>query len=243
MESMYRQLAQMIVSSKYLIALTGAGISVESGIPAFRGAQGLWSKYDPMEYAHIDAFLTNPKKVWTMMKELEAIFHEAKPNPAHKALAQLENQGYLKCIITQNVDNLHQDAGTKEVIEYHGNGRRLVCLSCGMKYKISEISLDILPPICNCSGILKPDVVFFGEPIPEDARTRAEREARLCDLMLVVGTSAAVVPASYLPVMARNHGATIVEINTEKTSLTGSIAAHSIQEPASLVLASILREI
>jgi len=243
MQQINKQLAQMIISSRYVVALTGAGISVESGIPSFRGSQGLWNKYDPMEFAHIDAFISNPHKVWNVMKEFGAIFHRAKPNPAHRALAELERLGYLKCIITQNVDNLHQDAGSKAVIEYHGSARRLICLSCGKRYRSSEISLNILPPTCICSGILKPDLVFFGEPIPKDARMGAEREAKICDLMLVIGTSATVAPASYLPIMAKKNGAILIEINPEKTSLTRTIADHSIQKSATVVLPSIVKAI
>lgn len=233
----------MIISFRYVVALTGAGISVESGIPAFRGSQGLWSKYDPMEFGHIDTFISSPHKVWNVMKEFGTIFDRAKPNPAHNALAELEKLGYLKCIVTQNVDNLHQDAGSKVVIEYHGNARRLICLSCGKKYRRSEISLNVLPPTCICSGILKPDVVFFGEPIPKDARMEAERQARICDLMLVIGTSALVVPASYLPIMAKENGATLIEINPEETSLTRTIADYSIRKSATVVLPSIVKAI
>ena len=243
MQQTNKQLAQIIISFRYVVALTGAGISVESGIPAFRGSQGLWSKYDPMEFAHIDAFISNPHKVWNVMKEFGAIFDRAKPNPAHKALVELERLGYLNCIITQNVDNLHQDAGSKAVIEYHGSARRLICLSCGKKYRGSEISLNVLPPTCICSGILKPDVVFFGESIPKDARMEAERQARICDFMLVIGTSAIVAPASYLPIMAKENGATIIEINPEGTSLTRTIADYSIQESATVVLPNIIKVI
>jgi len=177
------------------------------------------------------------------MKEFGTIFDRAKPNPAHNALAELEKLGYLKCIITQNVDNLHQDAGSKVVIEYHGNARRLICLSCGKKYRSSEISLNVLPPTCICSGILKPDVVFFGEPIPKDVRMEAERQAKICDLMLVIGTSAIVAPASYLPIMAKENGATLIGINPEETSLTRTIADYSIRKSATVVLPSTIKAI
>lgn len=213
---------------------------MESGIPAFRGSQGLWDRYDPMEFAHIEAFLANPKKVWGMLVELGNIVAQAKPNPAHFALAELEKMGHLKAIITQNIDALHQLAGNEEVIEFHGNGQRLICLSCGKFFPKEAVSLDDLPPRCSCRGILKPDVVFFGEPIPTGASQRAFQYAQDCDLMLVVGTSAVVAPASHLPIIAKQQGAVICEINLERTHLSETISDYVLEASASQALASIL---
>jgi NAD-dependent deacetylase len=222
------------------VALTGAGISVESGIPAFRGSQGLWDRYDPMEYAHIDAFMADPGKVWQMLSELGSLVENAKPNPAHLALARLEKMGHLKAIITQNIDALHQQAGNQEVIEFHGNGQRLICLACGRTFTKANLDLSKLPPRCTCRGLIKPDVVFFGEPIPFEASQRAFQLSQDCDVMLVVGTSAVVAPASNLPFVAKQHGAVIVEVNLEKTHLSHTISDYVLEASASQALTAIL---
>jgi NAD-dependent deacetylase len=161
-----QQLAALIRQSRRAVALTGAGISVESGIPSFRGAGGLWERYNPMEYAHIQALRTNPAKVWTLLKELDETITRARPNPAHYALAELEARGLLLGIITQNVDNLHQAAGSRKVVEYHGNALRFVCLACRRLFARQSLDFDQAPLYCPCGGLIKPDVVFFGEPIP-----------------------------------------------------------------------------
>jgi len=238
--AVFQEIAQKIKKSRNAVALTGAGISVESGIPAFRGSQGLWERYDPMEYAHIEAFRANPGKVWRMLIELEHIVEQSRPNPAHFALAQLEKLGHLKAVITQNIDALHQLAGNKEVIEFHGNGRSLVCLSCGKTFPKERVSLEELPPLCTCRGILKPEVVFFGEPIPTGPSERAFQLSRTCDMMLVVGTSAVVAPASHLPFMAKQNGAIIIEINLEKTHLSETISDYVLETSASTALTTIL---
>ncbi len=237
-----KKTVQAIRQSKKTVAFTGAGISVESGIPDFRGPAGLWEKYDPMEYATIESFTSNPGKVWTMLKEMAGLLERSKPNPAHQALARLEEMGYVKSVITQNIDSLHQAAGSKRVIEFHGSGKRLKCLICGRLHDRSRIALDTLPPRCLCSGVLKPDFVFFGEPIPWDAQMEAKDEARSCRLMLVIGTSAVVAPACDLPVIARRSGATVVEINIEETQLTRFTSNWFLKGPASIVLANLLEE-
>jgi NAD-dependent deacetylase len=237
------QVAALISGTDKVVALTGAGISVDSGVPAFRGTQGLWEKYDPAEYAHIDAFLANPAKVWTMLEEMAEIITMAQPNPAHHGLAELERMGHLMAVITQNVDNLHQRAGSRNVVEFHGNSNTLLCLSCGRRYEIEEVGFDEIPPRCKCSMVLKPDVVFIGEIIPFGASIRAEEAAQNCSVMLVVGTSVQMWPASDIPRVASSHNARIVEINTEKTDLTADDTDHYIGESASLVLPAIVAEI
>jgi NAD-dependent deacetylase len=235
--------AAMVVSkAKKGIALTGAGISVESGIPDFRSAGGLWSKFDPMEYATISAFRANPEKVWEMLREMESLVVNAKPNPAHYAMARLEELGLLKCIITQNIDNLHQMAGSKDVIEYHGNSSTLSCIRCGRQYRSEEKRSEEIPR-CECRMVLKPDVVFFGEPIPVEAMQRSFKLAASSDLLLIVGTSAVVSPANTIPGVAKQAGATIVEINLEPTHLTGSITDIFLQGKAGEVLPTLVAEV
>ena len=242
-EDLIKKTAQAIRRSKKVVALTGAGISVESGIPDFRGPSGLWEKFDPMEYATIEAFIANPKKVWAMLKEMGSLVEKAEPNPAHLALARLEKMGYLSSIVTQNIDNLHQAAGSKRVIEFHGNSSRLLCMRCGRPYDRKEVVLDALPPRCSCTGVLKPDVVFFGEAIPWKAHVEAKEEAGSCELMLVIGTSAVVAPACDLPLIANRAGATIVEVNLEETQLTRYVSHWILKGSASALLQALVDEI
>jgi NAD-dependent deacetylase len=236
MEQGLERLVELLGSSRRAMALTGAGISAESGIPTFRGVQGLWEKYDIMEFAHIDSFRRNPAKVWQMLLELDGTIMSASPNGAHRALADLEEMGLLHMVVTQNVDNLHQHAGSREVVEFHGNASRFVCLDCRAphqrpkKVKINE------PPRCFCGGLVKPDVIFFGEAIPWAANLKAFEMARHCDLILVVGTSAVVAPASEIPIEAKQAGAKVVEINTEETVLTHGITDLMLKGSASLIL-------
>jgi NAD-dependent protein deacetylase/lipoamidase len=238
----YRAVADLIKAKGSVVAFTGSGISVDSGIPTFRGGQGLWEKYDPMEYAHIDAFRRNPEKVWNMLREMAGVIFAAKPSAAHVALSDLEKKGFLKAIITQNVDGLHQVAGNSNVIEYHGNHRRLVCVGCSTKIDFTESEAGILPyPICErCFSPMKPDVVFFGEPIPMLDMIRANEEAKKCNVMFILGTSGVVYPAADLPYLAHSNGAKIVEINIDDTPFTTSISDFFFKENASDVLPKIL---
>ena len=242
-EDLIKKTAEVIRRSKKVLALTGAGISVESGIPDFRGAGGLWEKFDPMEYATIEAFTANPQKVWAMLKEMGSVVEKAAPNPAHIALAKLEELGFLSSIVTQNIDNLHQAAGSKRVIEFHGNSSKLICLSCARLHDRKEVSLESLPPRCSCAGVLKPNVVFFGEAIPWRAHMEAKEEAASCELMLVIGTSAVVAPACDLPLIAKRAGATIVEVNLEETQLTRYVSDWILKGSASALLQALLNEI
>jgi NAD-dependent deacetylase len=236
--------AKDILHSKKTVALTGAGISVESGIPAFRGSQGLWEKYDPDEYAHIDAFHSNPDRVWLMLKEMFSLIMTAKPNPAHVGLAELERMGLLSSIITQNVDGLHQAAGNRNVIEFHGTHRTLSCLKCSTKIEGSSLTLEDLPPHCShCSSLLKPDVVFFGEPIPWEAQIRSLKETESCSAMLVIGTSAVIYPAASIPITAKERGAIIIEINKEPTPLTNQISDYLISGSAGEIVPAIVEEV
>lgn len=234
-------LAALLRRHRRIVALTGAGISVESGIPDFRSPGGLWERFDPMEYATIHAFRTDPAKVWTLLKEMDAVITRARPNPAHLALAQLEARGGLLGIITQNVDNLHQAAGSRKVVEYHGNARRFVCLACKGQHPRESLDFSRTPLYCLCGGLIKPDVVFFGEPIPPGAQQEAEELAQRCDLLLVIGTSGEVAPASYLPHIAKEGGAVIVELNLEPTRLTYTLTDHFLPGSAGRTLPEVLR--
>jgi NAD-dependent deacetylase len=241
----YKAIAKLIKEKGYLVAFTGAGISVDSGIPAFRGGQGLWEKYDPMEYAEIGAFHHNPEKVWVMLREMSEVILESKPSRAHLALGALERKGILKTVITQNVDGLHREAGNSDVIEYHGNHRWLICPSCSKRVPLSHDLINILPyPRCEkCDRALKPDVVFFGEGIPMIAAYRANEEAEICSTLLIIGTSGVVYPAADIPYTAKSKGATIIEINVEDTPFTSAITDHFLKGNASDILSKIIEHI
>lgn len=242
MQELISQAAEIILRSKLTLALTGAGISVESGIPDFRSADGLWSKYDPAEYATIEAFQADPEKVWQMLRDMEEVVASAKPNKAHIGLGELEKMGYLHYIITQNIDNLHQESGSKNVIEYHGNSSTLSCIWCGKRYKTEE-KRDEFPPKCECKKILKPDVVFFGEPIPAEALNRSFQLASSAEALLVIGTSAVVSPANTIPTIAKQNHAKIIEINKERTHLTDSITDIFLQGGAGAIVESLVEEV
>ena len=233
MDTLYKEAADTIKNSNYCVAFTGAGISVESGIPTFRGPTGLWSKYDP-KILDIDFFINNPKESWHYIKEIFYDYmQEIKPNYAHIFLANLEKAGYLKGIITQNIDNLHQEAGSKNVVEFHGTASKLICLKCQTKYNSKDISLETLPPYCKkCGGLLKPDFVFFGEPIPPQAQHKSIELCQNADSLIIVGTTGEIMPASQLPYMAKK--AKIIEINIEKSNYTETITDIFLKDRATV---------
>lgn len=233
-----------ISDARNIVALTGAGISVESGIPPFRGKGGLWEKYDPMKYATIQAFQSDPGEVWrVLLRDMRFLLESAEPNDGHCGLARLEEMGRLRTVITQNVDGLHQRAGNTDVIEFHGNFAEYYCMDCGVRNQLADINLSELPPRCVCGGIFRPDCVFFGEPIPHDMLWRSQQAATQCDLMLVVGTSAIVQPAAFMPAVAKESGAAIIEINPEPTPLTGYISDVIVQGPAGAAMNRIIAEL
>ncbi len=226
------------------VALTGAGISVESGIPPFRGKGGLWEKIDPMKYAHINAYERDPGEVWEVLfLGLNDVLKSAKPNDGHLGLYQLENMGLLQTIVTQNIDGLHQQAGSKDVIEFHGTFASQHCMTCGQSIDSDHVSLEQIPPQCTCGGILRPDVVMFGEIIPSDHMQRSQMLASTCDVMLVVGTSATVEPAAYLPIIAKRAGATIIEVNPESTPLTHQVSDITLLGQAGRVMRDLLEAV
>ncbi len=231
-----KKATEIISKAKHLTAFTGAGISVESGIPPFRGPNGLWSRYDPI-ILEINYFYQNPEESWRVIKEIfYDHFSKAQPNKAHYILAEWEKQGILKSIITQNIDNLHFIAGNTKVIEYHGNSRNLICTKCGKTHQSNENIFKKLPPTCECGGLLKPDFVFFGEGIPREAVIQSEHESNTCDVMLIIGSTGEIFPASTIPYNAKNNGAVIIEINPERTNFTNSITDIFIDKKATEAL-------
>ena len=237
--------ANKLVQAGPIAVLTGAGISVASGISPFRGKGGLWEKYDPEVVVNIDNFRRSPTESWVMLREIVSVVAEANPNPAHLAVKTLEEMGLVRAVITQNVDGLHQKAGSKNVIEFHGSTSRVVCLDCGAIYPVSDVNLELIPPPCfECGGgLLKPDAVFFGEPIPPAALLRARVECQQCASMLVIGTSGMVEPAASLPSLARRSGAFIVEVNPEPSLLTTTTVDIFLQGNAEEIMPQLLREI
>lgn len=244
MKDLIQKAASDLASSRYAVALTGAGISVESGIPPFRGKGGLWEKIDPMEYAHIEALNRNPEAVWrVLIQDMKTTLDTAEPNDGHIGLATLERMGILKTIITQNVDGLHQKAGSRNTIEFHGSFAWMRCMRCSKRIETSRLQMHDIPPRCECSGIWRPECVFFGEEIPPQCLIDSKHAAMQCDVMLVIGTSAEVQPAAYMPVIAKHRGATIIEINPEKTTLTHGISDYIIQGKAGEILKAIVEAI
>lgn len=216
--------------AQHVLALVGAGISVESGIPPFRGPDGIWTKHgEPSMDGFLD-FLRDPEGWWREVLEpsgpraelLDAV-QRAEPNAGHEALAELEQRGYLKCTITQNIDDLHARAGSRHLAEIHGNIKRLRCVQCRARYPRADFPLDpeALPPRCeHCGGLIKSDAVLFGEPIPGDVATLCQEQAALCDCMLVIGTSATVYPAAGFADDVLARGGTLVEINRDGSELS-----------------------
>lgn len=244
MTDLIERTAEAIATATSAVALTGAGISVDSGIPPFRGKGGLWEKIDPMKYAHIDAFLDDPETVWNVLiKDMKTVLDKARPNPGHTGLADLERLGILKTIITQNVDGLHQLAGNSDVIEFHGNFAWQRCLDCSRSVETARVDLSQLPPRCSCGGILRPGCVFFGEMIPQEALMRSQKASAACDVMLVIGTSAMVQPAATMPFIAKDNGAVIIEINPEPTPLTSRISNLALMGGAGSIMPRLVQAI
>jgi len=232
------ELIERIAAARRVAVLTGAGISAESGIPTFRDAlTGLWANYDPQELATPEGFARNPKLVWEWYAERRARIAGVAPNPGHAALAALEKRFERFTLVTQNIDSLHQRAGSREVVELHGNIARVKCSV--EQAVVSPIPEDASPPRCHCGAYLRPDVVWFGEMLPADALARAEEAAEHCEGFLSIGTSAQVYPAAELPLRALSAGATVIEINPERTALTRH-AQFSLQGPAGAILPQLL---
>lgn len=215
---MFDLVSEKLRASRKIVFVTGAGISQESGIPTFRGKDGLWRKYDAMKLATIEAFYDDPKLVWEWYNERRHNIFTAEPNLGHKAIAELEKYSEV-VILTQNIDGLHQRAGSSQVLELHGSIVKIKCTACDFKDEINT-EFSKIPPLCTCGNILRPDVVWFGEGLPQDIWQKAIIHASNCDVMIIVGTSLVVSPANTLPIYARQNGAALIEINPDKTVMT-----------------------
>jgi NAD-dependent deacetylase len=218
--SVSQALKSLLSKQTKVVVLTGAGISAESGVHTFRGEDGLWKKFRPEELATFDAFMANPELVWEWYEYRRKIIEEIKPNPAHLALVEFQNHFERFNLVTQNVDGLHQRAGSKNVVELHGNIRRNKCVKCGALYENLEKAIQGIPPKCTCGENIRPDVVWFGEMLPQDAINYAFAVSSDCDLFFSVGTSAVVHPAASLPLIAKRSGAYVVEANVEPTEIS-----------------------
>jgi NAD-dependent deacetylase len=228
-------------SAKSIVFFTGAGVSAESGIPTFRGKDGIWEKLKPEELANFNSFLRNPEMVWEWYKHRKHIVHEAKPNLAHSTISDFQSIYPEVKVITQNIDNLHRRAGSKIVYELHGNIERNYCIKCNTFYNDDVIYSDAAPK-CRCGGLIRPDVVWFGEYLPRDEFREGEIAARKADIFIIVGTSAIVYPAASIIYIAKENGAYIIEINLERTEIT-YLADQSFFGKAGEILPNIYKEI
>jgi NAD-dependent deacetylase len=239
-----RTLADLIRAEQPCVVLTGAGVSTESGIPDFRSPGGLWAQFDPLEYGSIEAFRADPEKVWRFYAPRFSMLTDAEPNAAHRALAELERRGLVRAVVTQNIDLLHERAGSRDVVEVHGSIRTSTCPRCGRRYLLAEV-LELLAagdtaPRCREDGaVLKPDVVFFGEPLPEAAMARATALAREARLLLVVGSALEVFPVAGLPLETRDAGGKVAIVNLGPTDYD-SRADLRIAAPAGEALAAVV---
>jgi len=226
-----------------VVAFTGAGISAESGVPTFRGNQGIWTKFKPEELASMDAFLANPALVWEWYAARKRIFRDVRPNVGHLAIARMERLFRRFTVVTQNIDNLHQRGGSSSVIELHGNIERNYCLGCGMEFVNEEIDFrEGIATCTKCSGLVRPDVVWFGELLPVDQWNESVKAVEAADLVLSIGTSGVVFPAAEIPLIGKYHGAYTVEINPEETELSHKMD-EVIRMKSSEALPELLRAI
>ncbi len=230
-----------IISSKSIVFFTGAGISAESGIPIFRGKDGIWNKLKPEELANFNSFLKNPDMVWEWYNHRKKIIHESEPNKGHLAIAEFEKVLPEVTVVTQNIDNLHKRAGSNNIYELHGNIERNYCIDCHKFYNV-EIELTDSAPRCECGGLIRPDVVWFGEYLPQEQFIASQKAAENSDVFFIVGTSAVVYPAASLIYTAKEKGAYLVEINIEPTEATG-IMNDSLFGKAGDVLPKLLNEV
>ena len=242
MNQSIKQAAALIKHASYGVVFTGAGVSVESGIAPFTGQGGLWNQYDP-KYIEINFFQRNPAESWREMKKIFFTdMDEASPNKAHEVIAKLEQKGFVKGVITQNIDWLHQRAGSKNVQEFHGTIHTLSCVQCARKYKLEDVNLEEEPPLCFCGGVLKPDFVFYGEGIPPLAYEKSLEMAQNADVMLIVGTAGQVMPACSLPLTAKQFGAKIIEVNPLPSAFTDSVTDLYFPQKAGEFFAALEKE-
>jgi len=237
----FQNIKDKIIDLDTFVFLTGAGISQESGIPTFRGPEGLWRKYNPMILASISGFNENPKLVWEFYKYRQELICNCNPNLGHRAIAEFQKikNSY---VLTQNIDGLHEKAGTKNIVELHGNILRMQCTECNYQERIEQKIDQPLPPFCKiCKSILRPSVILFGEPLNTDTWKKAERLSSDCDVMFIVGTSLNVGPVNQLPIYAKRNGAILVEVNPEPTTIFNEMMDYSIQGSATEILPCLLQ--
>jgi len=232
--SQAKEAAELIAPRLPAMVVTGAGISVESSIPPFRGPGGLWEKYDPYEYGHIDTFRENPHRTWEMLRKIIDGAMGAEPNEAHLAISRMEKRGWVRPVVTQNVDGLHAIAGTSQLLEVHGNARRIYCPGCGKKEYLDSRTWPALKIECSCGSVKRPDIVFFGEQLPEKEIQAAFLKAYEGVDLIVVGTSGLVQPAAMIPGIAKANGGRIVEVNPERGALSMVNADILIQSKATV---------
>ncbi len=251
LDSLIERATELILSADYVVTLTGAGVSVESGIRPFRGAGGLWTERGEPSMDGWARFNSDPKAYWDRRMDpkrrggLGRSLYEAEPNPGHVALAEMEGMGLVKALITQNIDNLHIEAVSVNVLEIHGNSKKLRCIECNARFPREGFDLSVLPPRCpGCGGVVKGDTVMFGEPIPSDVLERCFEESNRSDCMLVVGTSAVVTPAASLPLIVKRNGGVLIEVNPHRTELSNvcDVCIRAISGESLLLLVDEIRE-
>lgn len=236
------KLIERLKAAQNIAVLTGAGVSAESGVPTFRGEKGIWKEMKPEELANFDAFMSNPDMVWEWYSMRKMMMSEVSPNEGHYSLAKMEKHYPVFTLITQNIDNLHRSAGSENMLEVHGNIRRNYCLDCRKYYNDEELILGGKVQICTCGGMIRPDVVWFGEMLPEDILTQSFAASENCEVFFSIGTSAVVYPAAMLPVAAKRMGALLIEINPEQTPLTAS-ADYYFAGASGEILPRLLKEL
>ena len=223
---------KVIKNAQSGVVFTGAGVSVESGIPPFTGAGGLWNKYDP-KFIELDFFYSDPKRSWEEMKKIFfTCMGQAQPNKAHEVIAKLEKSKRFQGVITQNIDGLLQAAGSKNVQEFHGTIHKMHCISCGRRYDTAKVDLNQTPPTCKCGGVLKPDFVFYGEGINPLVYSQSETMAISADVMIIVGTAGQVMPACSLPLLAKQYGTRIIEVNLQPSAYTEGVSDFYFEQKA-----------
>ena len=236
-------LIDFLPRARTIVFFTGAGISAESGIATFRDKDGLWSKFSPTELASVDGFMSNPQRVWEWYQHRRQVLDKASPNPGHFAISKMQELFPNVDLITQNVDRLHQQAGSKDVIELHGNIITNRCFECSTPYTAEiDINSNNLPICQKCGGKIRPDVVWFGEMLPADAITKAQEVSEMCEIFFTIGTSAEVYPAANLPLLAKQGGAYVVEINPHKTQISDKVD-ECIRELSGVALPELLNQI
>lgn len=242
MRNFRRDFIEVLKEADSVVFFTGAGISAESGISTFRGTDGIWNKLKPEELASFDAFLKNPDLVWEWYQYRRHIVNKAKPNAAHLAIAEMQDYFKNVTVVTQNVDNLHSRAGSRTVYELHGNIERNYCIKCRTEYNSPDFASDKVPRCEKCGGLIRPDIVWFGEMLPEEDFSASEEAAEKCDIMFAIGTSAVVYPAARIPILAKRFGSYLVEVNLEETELS-SLADYVLLGKAGEILPGIFDEV